>query len=116
MKNIILIKGIHIFFSYFILPASQILLLDFLLSRLFSYCLFSYFFTPIVPSSGKHNMEKKKQRKGKLIVKKKQKNTRAKKRGKKKKKLGLTCYHDSMDGKPMQKNIELVFCVQIHEK
>jgi hypothetical protein len=76
MKNIILTKRIPIFFSYFILPASQILLLDFLLSHLLSY-----FFTPMVPSSGKHNMEKKTQRKGKLIVKK---NHTCKKRGKKK--------------------------------
>jgi hypothetical protein len=87
MKNIILIKGIHIFFSYFILPASQILLLDFLLSRLFSYCLFSYFFTPIVPSSGKHNMEKKTQRKGKLIVKKTKNHTCKKKEERKKRNL-----------------------------
>jgi hypothetical protein len=50
MKNI----GIHIFYSYFILPASQILLLDFLLSRLLSS-----FFTPIVPFLGKHNIEKR---------------------------------------------------------
>jgi hypothetical protein len=116
MKNIILIKGIHIFFSYFILPASQILLLDFLLSRLFSYCLFSYFFTHIVPSSGKHNMEKKTQRKGKLIVKKKTKNHTCKKKRKEKKETWIDML-PRLDGwKTNEKNIELVFCVQIHEK
>ena len=77
MKNMILIIGIHIFFLYFILPASQIRLLD-LLSRLFPY-----FFTPIVPSSENNDMDKKKtQRKRKLTVKKKQKATRVKKQRK----------------------------------